>query len=129
MLQLIQRGSLNAINVYRVEESGSEFTKAGSDWFLKEEGNQLNHWTEFICMSIDKSYFASLSVIHNLQSHKAAPRPGKAGIRQPAREYSELPGFPLTTPSDLLGLFQISLQGQVLELGLDNLRTAPPPPA
>lgn len=78
MLQLIQRKNLKGINLYRAKESRCEFTKAASDLLLKKEGNQLNHQTEFICMSIDKSYFALLSVIHNLQSHKTAPRHGKA---------------------------------------------------
>lgn len=114
MLQVIQRRSLKGINLYRAKESGCEFTKAATDSFLKEEGNQLNHWTEFICMSIDKSYFALLSVIYNLQSHKMAQRHQKATLQWPEKVCSEQPGFPSATPSDLLGLFQISLQGQVL---------------
>lgn len=120
MLQLIQ-SSLKGINLYRVKESGCEFTKAASDSFLKEEGNQLNHWTEFICMSIDKSYFALLSVTHKLQSHKTAPRLRKARIRQPGKVWTAW--FSIGDTRWFLALFPLSLQGQVLEAGLDNLST------
>ena len=46
--------------------------------FLVEEGIQLTlQGMGFIYVSIDKNYFALLSVIHNLQSYKLAQRQRK----------------------------------------------------
>lgn len=37
------------------------------------KGRLSIHWTEFICVSIDKSYFGLRSVISNLRSSEIAP--------------------------------------------------------
>ena len=43
------------------------------NWLFTEGDGLSLHQTQFICISIEKNYFALLSVIYNLQSCEIAP--------------------------------------------------------
>lgn len=104
------------------------WSKAKWRWFLRVDKN----WKREINGTTGQNLNACLwtvTILHcyqlwKPQGRKTAQSHCKPRIRQPARVCAKQPLFPLATPSDLFGLFQIFLQEQVLKPSPDNLSTS-----